>query len=265
MAPHRVLPIILDFGTDNEEMLADQRYRGVRHPRLRGDEYFSLVDEFMKVSLSLPRPKYLDCNDQVIGLVTLFPHSSPTSLPFLLSLPPSHYLPTPACSREDWRGAHPSTRHEAFKHLHSSIVCRPSSNATPQRSFSSRTSRPTKRPAYSANTAIASCASTTTYRAPVQRWEALPSADLSLSSQLPHDSSLSPPALISLTPLRTLLMPGHPVLVFSPCHLSPPPFSPPLCFSLTPFSFSPSVCGKWSQTSIQPCYRYWLVFWVHSG
>jgi len=48
VAPHRVLPIMLDFGTDNEQLLNDPMYRGVRHPRLRGDEYFSLVDEFMQ-------------------------------------------------------------------------------------------------------------------------------------------------------------------------------------------------------------------------
>ena len=48
IAPHRVLPVTLDFGTDNEELLSDPKYRGRRHPRLRGDEYLSLVDEFMQ-------------------------------------------------------------------------------------------------------------------------------------------------------------------------------------------------------------------------
>ena len=48
IAPHRVLPVTLDFGTDNEQLLADPLYRGRRHKRLRGDEYFSLVDEFMQ-------------------------------------------------------------------------------------------------------------------------------------------------------------------------------------------------------------------------
>lgn len=47
IAPHRVLPVVLDVGTNNEELLADPDYVGVRQPRLEGDEYFSLCDEFM--------------------------------------------------------------------------------------------------------------------------------------------------------------------------------------------------------------------------
>jgi malic enzyme len=45
--PHRVLPVVLDVGTDNEELLNDEFYLGVQKPRLRGKEYFHLVDEFM--------------------------------------------------------------------------------------------------------------------------------------------------------------------------------------------------------------------------
>ena len=48
IAPHRVLPITLDFGTDNEQLLQDPYYMGVRHPRLQGEEYYSLVDEFVQ-------------------------------------------------------------------------------------------------------------------------------------------------------------------------------------------------------------------------
>lgn len=48
IAPHRVLPVMLDFGTNNEELLADPEYRGWREPRLQGEAYFSLVDEFMQ-------------------------------------------------------------------------------------------------------------------------------------------------------------------------------------------------------------------------
>jgi len=47
IAPHRVLPVVLDVGTDNKELLADPFYLGVPKPRLRGDDYFYLVDEFM--------------------------------------------------------------------------------------------------------------------------------------------------------------------------------------------------------------------------
>jgi len=45
--PRRVLPIVLDVGTNNEELRSDPRYLGMREPRLEGDEYYSLIDEFM--------------------------------------------------------------------------------------------------------------------------------------------------------------------------------------------------------------------------
>jgi malate dehydrogenase (oxaloacetate-decarboxylating)(NADP+) len=47
IAPHRVMPVVLDVGTDNEELLNDDFYLGVQTKRLRGDDYFYLVDEFM--------------------------------------------------------------------------------------------------------------------------------------------------------------------------------------------------------------------------
>lgn len=47
IAPHRVLPIVLDVGTNNEQLLKDPNYIGVRHTRLQGQEYFDLCDEFM--------------------------------------------------------------------------------------------------------------------------------------------------------------------------------------------------------------------------
>ena len=45
--PERCLPVSLDVGTSNTELLADPLYLGYREPRLRGDEYNSLVDEFV--------------------------------------------------------------------------------------------------------------------------------------------------------------------------------------------------------------------------
>jgi malic enzyme len=48
IAPHRVLPVVLDVGTDNEELLKDKFYLGVQERRMRGSEYFHLVDEFME-------------------------------------------------------------------------------------------------------------------------------------------------------------------------------------------------------------------------
>jgi len=45
--PALCLPISLDVGTDNGDLLRDPLYVGWRQPRLRGDEYWSLVDEFV--------------------------------------------------------------------------------------------------------------------------------------------------------------------------------------------------------------------------
>jgi malate dehydrogenase (oxaloacetate-decarboxylating) len=45
--PARTLPISLDVGTDNEDLLRDPVYIGWRRPRLRGDAYWSFVDEFV--------------------------------------------------------------------------------------------------------------------------------------------------------------------------------------------------------------------------
>src|SRR4029079_14085930 len=45
--PAEALPVSLDFGTDNEELLADDQYFGWPTRRLRGAEYIELVDEFV--------------------------------------------------------------------------------------------------------------------------------------------------------------------------------------------------------------------------
>jgi len=48
IAPHRVLPVVLDAGTNNEELLNDSFYLGLQRKRLKGAEYFQQVDEFMQ-------------------------------------------------------------------------------------------------------------------------------------------------------------------------------------------------------------------------
>ncbi len=48
IAPWHCLPISLDVGTDNEELLADNNYLGWRHNRLKGEEYIKFVQRFAK-------------------------------------------------------------------------------------------------------------------------------------------------------------------------------------------------------------------------
>lgn len=45
--PALTLPVSLDVGTNNEDLLGDELYLGWRKPRLEGDDYFSLIDEFV--------------------------------------------------------------------------------------------------------------------------------------------------------------------------------------------------------------------------
>lgn len=48
--PHQCLPVMFDVGTDNAELLADEVYLGRRERRLRGEGYFSLMEEFMQAA-----------------------------------------------------------------------------------------------------------------------------------------------------------------------------------------------------------------------
>jgi len=54
--PRRVLPVVIDVGTNNPKLKADPRYLGDREDRLEGDAYYELIDEFMAaIKLRWPR------------------------------------------------------------------------------------------------------------------------------------------------------------------------------------------------------------------
>ena len=54
--PAQAIPVSLDFGTDNDALLADDQYLGWPTRRIRGAEYLALVDEFVAaVRAAMPR------------------------------------------------------------------------------------------------------------------------------------------------------------------------------------------------------------------
>eukprot|EP01147_Barroeca_monosierra_P007164 gene7164-9645_t len=54
--PTRCLPVTIDVGTNNQNLLNDEYYMGLRHPRIEGAEYFEIMDEFMQaVYMRYPR------------------------------------------------------------------------------------------------------------------------------------------------------------------------------------------------------------------
>lgn len=48
ISPAYTLPIVLDVGTNNQQLLNDPLYMGWRHPRITDEEYYAFVDEFIQ-------------------------------------------------------------------------------------------------------------------------------------------------------------------------------------------------------------------------
>ncbi|GFR43314.1 hypothetical protein Agub_g4381 [Astrephomene gubernaculifera] len=51
-SPSKVLPVVIDVGTNNETLRANPHYGGLRCSRITGPEYFSIVDEFVTAVMS---------------------------------------------------------------------------------------------------------------------------------------------------------------------------------------------------------------------
>ncbi len=61
--PRRVLPIVLDVGTNNHSLLNDPHYLGWRHSRISGDDYDNYIEKFVRqVRETLPNA-YLHWED----------------------------------------------------------------------------------------------------------------------------------------------------------------------------------------------------------
>lgn len=87
--PNRTLPVVLDCGTNNEELLNDDLYLGLKKPRIRGKEYDDFVDTFVQSARKLYPKAYIHFED--FGL-----ENARRIL--------DHYRPSMACFNDDVQG-----------------------------------------------------------------------------------------------------------------------------------------------------------------
>jgi malate dehydrogenase (oxaloacetate-decarboxylating) len=51
--PYRVIPVMLDVGTNRESLLTDPLYLGNRHSRIRGERYDNFIDAYVRTATNL--------------------------------------------------------------------------------------------------------------------------------------------------------------------------------------------------------------------
>jgi len=61
--PHRTLPVVLDCGTNNEDLQKDELYMGNKHPRVRGEKYDKFVDHFIEAARKRYPKAYIHFED----------------------------------------------------------------------------------------------------------------------------------------------------------------------------------------------------------
>jgi malate dehydrogenase (oxaloacetate-decarboxylating) len=61
--PSKVLPVVLDAGTNNESLLNDDLYLGLRKKRVYGDKYYTFVDKFVNAARAQFPKLYLHFED----------------------------------------------------------------------------------------------------------------------------------------------------------------------------------------------------------
>jgi hypothetical protein len=92
--PNRTLPVVLDCGTDNEALLNDDLYLGLREKRVRGDEYDKFVDNFVKSARQLFPRAYIHFEDFGLTNGTVSPRRAMPELELTLLQPGASWTTT---------------------------------------------------------------------------------------------------------------------------------------------------------------------------
>ncbi|MCS4488300.1 malolactic enzyme [Streptococcus sciuri] len=61
--PASVMPLVIDAGTNREELLNNPMYLGNRHERIRGEQYYDFIDQFVQTAEKLFPKLYLHWED----------------------------------------------------------------------------------------------------------------------------------------------------------------------------------------------------------